>query len=367
MPNGATQHLLPLNPAGFDAVPPDLALNTAVSFVTSTSWQSYGGETTLNYLSQMTTVTVQSFLSVASGIAVVIALIRGFARRKVATVGNFWVDVTRGTLYVLLPIAAVATLFLVWQGVPQTLSGSVAAATLDGGSRIIARGPVASQEAIKLMSGDGSGFFNANSAHPYENPAALSNFVGMTLIFVLGAALTNCFGRMIAAERQGSILLGVMAVLFLPCTAGVYALEAYGNPAIEPSHVLRNDAGLCGGNMEGKEVRFGIAGSALFAEISTASSDGAVDSISKRTQRSRAPATCRCAGKACAIGRRPAPAAARSGMCRTLHSQLATATFRALSYPAMPLRLLWPAAWMSRMIGWTLAANCAACALRAPE
>jgi potassium-transporting ATPase potassium-binding subunit len=274
------QSLLPLNPSNLPEVPPDLALNIAVSFVTNTSWQSYGGETTLSYLSQMIGITVQSFLSVASGIAVVVALIRGFARRKASTVGNFWVDLTRGTLYVLLPICAAAALFLVAQGVPQTLSGPVSATTLDGDSQIIALGPVASQEAIKLMSGDGGGFFNANSAHPYENPTPLSNFVEMILIFSLGAALTSCFGRMIGDERQGWTLLGVMAVLFAAGTAGIYALEVRGNPALEHLSARLQDAGQStGGNMEGKEVRFGIVGSALFADVSTASSDGAVNSM----------------------------------------------------------------------------------------
>jgi potassium-transporting ATPase potassium-binding subunit len=267
------QPFLLFNSPEFPPASPDLALNTAVSFVTNTSWQSYGGETTLTYLSQMAGIAVQSFLSAASGMAVVIAFIRGFARSKAATVGNFWVDLTRTTLYVLLPSCGIAALFLISEGVPQTLLGPVSATTLEGGTQIIARGPVATQEAIKLMSGDGGGFFNANSSHPYENPTPLSNIIEVTLIFLLGAALTNCFGRMIGSERHGWVLLCVMAILFGLGTAALYGLEAGGHPALAPLQ------GAFGGNMEGKEVRFGIAGSALFADVSTASSDGAVNSM----------------------------------------------------------------------------------------
>jgi potassium-transporting ATPase potassium-binding subunit len=267
------QPFLPFNSPDLPPASPDLALNTAVSFVTNTSWQSYGGETALTYLSQMAGITVQSFLSAASGIAVVVALIRGFARRQAATVGNFWVDLTRGTLYVLLPICVIAAVLLIAEGVPQTLLGPVSATTLENGTQIIARGPVATQEAIKLLSGDGGGFFNANSAHPYENPTPLSNIIEVTLIFMLGAALTNCFGRMIGSERHGWVLLFVMAILFGLGTTALYGFEAGGNPALTLLH------GAFGGNMEGKEVRFGIAGSALFADVSTASSDGAVNSM----------------------------------------------------------------------------------------
>jgi len=267
---------LPFNPHELPAVAPDLALNTAVSFVTNTSWQSYSGETTLSYASQMAGTTVQSFLSAASGIAVVIALIRGFARRRAATIGNFWVDLTRGTPYVLLPICILAALLLIAEGVPQTLAAAATASALDGGIQVIARGPVASQEAIKLLSGDGGGFFNANSAHPFENPTALTNLLEAVLIFALGAALTNCFGRMVGSERQGWVLLSVMAILFGLGVGGLYLSEAAGNPAL----VDRPESSqLMGGNMEGKEVRFGIAGSALFADVSTASSDGAVDAM----------------------------------------------------------------------------------------
>jgi potassium-transporting ATPase potassium-binding subunit len=272
------QSVLPLNPQDFAGVAPDLALNTAVSFVTNTSWQSYGGETTLSYLSQMSGITVHSFLSAASGMAVAIALIRGFARRRASTIGNFWVDLTRGTLYVLLPICVIAAILLLAEGVPQTLAQAAAATTLEGGAQAIARGPVASQEAIKLLSGDGGGFFNANSAHPFENPTPLTNLLEMVLIFLLGAGLTNCFGRMVGSERQGWALLAVMAILFALGVAGLYAAEAAGNPALA---ALQADgmAGTPAGNMEGKEVRFGIVASALFADLSTASSDGAVNSM----------------------------------------------------------------------------------------
>jgi len=272
------QSVLPLNPQQLPEVAPDLAFNTAVSFVTNTSWQSYGGETTLSYASQMAGITVQSFLSAASGMSAAIALIRGFARRRSTTIGNFWVDLTRGTLYVLLPICVAAALLLVAEGAPQTVAPAVEATTLEGPLQVLARGPVASQEVIKLLSGDGGGFFNANSAHPFENPTPLTNLVEVLLIFVLGAALTNCFGRMVGSERQGWVLLGVMAILFGLGVGGIYASEARGNPALA---ALQADKATqqTAGNMEGKEVRFGIAGSALFADVSTASSDGAVNSM----------------------------------------------------------------------------------------
>jgi potassium-transporting ATPase potassium-binding subunit len=274
------QSVLPLNPQELSAVAPDLALNTAVSFVTNTSWQSYSGETTLSYTSQMAGITVQSFLSAASGMAVAVALIRGFARRRSTTIGNFWVDLTRGTLYVLLPICIVAALLLVAQGVPQTLAPSAGVTTLDGGIQVIARCPVATQEVIKLLSGDGGGFFNANSAHPFENPTPLTNLVEMVLIFAIGAALTNCLGRMVGSERQGWILLGVMAILFGLGVGGLYLSEASSNPALTGLNVDRiTSSQQPDGNMEGKEMRFGIAGSALFADVSTASSDGAVNAM----------------------------------------------------------------------------------------
>ena len=273
------QSFLPLNPQMLAESSPDLALNTAVSFVTNTSWQSYGGETTLSYASQMVGITVQSFLSAASGMAVAIAFIRGFARRRAAAIGNFWVDLTRGTLYVLLPICVVAALFLVAEGVPQTLAPSAEATTLEGGLQIIARGPVATQEAIKLLSGDGGGFFNANSAHPFENPTPLTNLVELVLIFGLGAALTNCFGRMVGSERQGWVLLCVMAILFGLGVGGLYASETSSNPAFATLSAQTTSPRQPVANLEGKEVRFGIAGSALFANVSTASSDGAVNAM----------------------------------------------------------------------------------------
>ncbi len=245
----ALQNLLPLNPQEFDAVGPDLALNTAVSFATNTSWQSYAGETTLSNLSQMAGITVQSFLSCATGVAVAVALIRGFARRTAQTIGNFWVDMTRITLYVLLPICAVAAIFLLWQGVPQTLGRFVDATTLEGAHQVLARGPVASQEAIKLLSGDGGGFFNANSAHPFENPTALSGFGEILLIFLIGAALTNTFGRMVGDQRQGWALFAAMAVLFLAGLTVVSTQEAAGNPAF-PSLGIEQTAGANAGRRQ---------------------------------------------------------------------------------------------------------------------
>jgi K+-transporting ATPase ATPase A chain len=274
------QHLLPFNPQKLAAVGPDLALNTAVSFATNTSWQSYAGETTLSYLSQMAGITVQSFLSGATGIAVAIVLLRGFARVSARTVGNFWVDLTRITLYLLLPICVVASLLLVSQGVPQTLKAYVEATTLEGDGQLLAYGPVASQEVIKLLSGDGGGFFNVNSAHPFENPTALTGLIELLLIFMIGAALTNTFGRMVGDERQGWALFTAMAVLFLAGVTVVYGGEAGRNPVFSPMGIDQA-AGpdQAGGNMEGKEVRFGPAQSALFAMVSTASSDGAVDAM----------------------------------------------------------------------------------------
>jgi potassium-transporting ATPase potassium-binding subunit len=265
------QAALPLNPQTFAAVPPDLAFNTAVSFVTNTNWQSYGGESTMSYLTQMLGLTVQNFLSAATGIALALALIRGFARKSAQGVGNFWVDLVRCTLYVLLPICFVAALFFVWQGMPQNLNGYVEATTLEGAQQTIAQGPVASQLAIKMLGTNGGGFFNANSAHPYENPTALSNFVQMLLIFAIGAALTNVFGRMVGDQRQGWAILAAMGVLFLAGVAVTYWAEAQANPAVAALGV-----DPAGGNMEGKEVRFGVPLSALFAVITTAASCGAV-------------------------------------------------------------------------------------------
>ncbi|MGE5512496.1 MAG: potassium-transporting ATPase subunit KdpA [Bacteroidota bacterium] len=266
------QGALPLNPQGMAAVPPDLAFNTAVSFVTNTNWQNYGGESTMSYLVQMLGLTTQNFVSAATGIALAVALIRGFARASAQAIGNFWVDLTRATLYVLLPICVVSALFLVWQGMPQTLGPSVEATTLEGTKQTIAVGPVASQVAIKLLGTNGGGFFNANAAHPFENPTPLSNLIQMILIFAIGAALTNVFGRMIGDQRQGWAIFAAMGVLFLAGVLVAYWAETSGTTGL-------NSLGLAGGNMEGKEVRFGIPASALFAAVTTAASCGAVNAM----------------------------------------------------------------------------------------
>jgi len=266
------QAALPFNPADQPAVPADLSFNTAMSFITNTNWQNYGGESTLSYLVQMLGLTHQNFLSAATGIVLALALIRGFARHSVRTVGNFWVDITRCTLYVLLPICVPYALFLVWQGMPQTLGPYVDATTLEGAKQTIAVGPVASQVAIKMLGTNGGGFFNANAAHPFENPTALSNYLQIISIFAIGAALTNVFGRMVGNQRQGWAILAAMGVLFITGVIVCYAAEGHGNDAL-------NALGLTGGNMEGKEVRFGIAASALFAVITTAASCGAVNAM----------------------------------------------------------------------------------------
>src|ERR1700681_2352491 len=266
------QALLPLNPAGQSAVAEDLSFNTAVSFVTNTNWQNYGGESTMSYLVQMLGLTHQNFLSAATGIVLAVAVIRGFARASMQTVGNFWVDITRCTLYILLPICIPYALFLVWQGIPQTLGPYVDATTLEGAKQSIAVGPVASQIAIKMLGTNGGGFFNANASHPFENPNALSNFVQIISIFAIGASLTNVFGRMVGNQRQGWAILAVMGVLFIAGVALAYWAEAHGNDALTAM-------GLTGGNMEGKEVRFGILASALFAVITTAASCGAVNAM----------------------------------------------------------------------------------------
>jgi K+-transporting ATPase ATPase A chain len=266
------QAVLPFNPAEQSAVAEDLSFNTAISFITNTNWQNYGGESTLSYLVQMLGLTHQNFLSAATGIALAVALIRGFSRSSMRTIGNFWVDVTRCTLYVLLPIAVIGCLFLVWQGMPQTLGPYVEATTLEGAKQTIAVGPVASQVVIKMLGTNGGGFFNANAAHPFENPTALSNFVQILLIFILGAALTNVFGRMVGNQRQGWAILGIMGVLFIAGVTVCYWAEANGTSGLDA-------LGLTGGNMEGKEIRFGIIGSALFAVVTTAASCGAVNAM----------------------------------------------------------------------------------------
>jgi len=266
------QAVLPFNPAGQSAVEQGLAFNTAMSFVTNTNWQSYVPETTMSYLTQMAGLTVHNFVSAATGMALAMALVRGFARRSADSVGNFWVDLVRATLYVLLPISIVAGLFLVSQGVPQNLAAYTEATTLEGARQVIAQGPVASQEVIKMLGTNGGGFFNANSAHPFENPSALTNLVEMVLIFAIAAALTNVFGRMVGDERQGWAVFAVMGVLFLAGVTIAYWAEAAGNPAF-------TKLGLEGGNMEGKEVRFGIVLSTLFATVTTAASCGAVNAM----------------------------------------------------------------------------------------
>src|SRR6202140_2157537 len=260
------------NPAEQSAVAEDLSFNTAMSFITNTNWQNYGGESTMSYLVQMLGLTHQNYLSAATGIVLAIVLIRGFARASFKTVGNFWVDVTRCTLYVLLPICVPYALFLVWQGIPQTLGAYVDATTLEGAKQTIALGPVASQIAIKMLGTNGGGFFNANAAHPFENPTALSNYVQIISIFAIGAALTNVFGRMVGNERQGWAILAVMGVLFITGVMVAYWAEAHGNDVL-------NAMGLTGGNMEGKEVRFGIVASSLFAVITTDASCGAVNAM----------------------------------------------------------------------------------------
>jgi potassium-transporting ATPase potassium-binding subunit len=266
------QAMLPLNPAEQSAVAPDLTFNTAVSFVTNTNWQNYGGESTMSYLTQMVGLTTQNFVSAAVGIVLAVALIRGFARASARTIGNFWVDLTRCTLYILLPICVVGTIVLVALGVPQNLSPYVEATTLEGAKQVIAQGPVASQMMIKHLGTNGGGFFNVNAAHPYESPSAITNFIHMICIFAIGAALTNVFGRMVGNQRQGWAILAVMGVLFIAGVLVCYWAEARGND-------LLNALGLTGGNMEGKEVRFGIVASALFAVVTTAASCGAVNAM----------------------------------------------------------------------------------------
>lgn len=266
------QGLLPLNPLGYAGTSEHLAFNTAISFTTNTNWQSYGGEATMSNLSQMLALTIHNFLSAATGIALAFALFRGFARKSVAGIGNFWADMTRVTLYLLLPLCIVYALFLIASGVPQTLAGSVDVATLEGAKQTLALGPVASQEAIKMLGTNGGGFFNANSAHPFENPTALTNLVQMLSIFVIGFGLTWTFGKAVGNQRQGWAILSAMLVLFLVGVGVTYSQEAIGNPVL---HGL----GVAGGNMEGKEVRFGIAASSLFAVVTTAASCGAVNAM----------------------------------------------------------------------------------------
>jgi K+-transporting ATPase ATPase A chain len=274
------QWYLPFNPQGQTGVAPDLAFNTSVSFITNTNWQAYSGETTMGYLVQMAGLTVHNFVSAATGIALALALIRGFVRREAKAIGNFWVDLTRGTLYILLPISIVGALVLVWLGVPQNLGAYVEATTLEGAKQVIAQGPVASQEIIKELGTNGGGFFNANSAHPFENPNALTNLIELLAIFAIGAALTNVLGRMVKDERQGWAIFAAMGVLFLAGVTTAYWAESHGNPAFAQYNVdAIASATQAGGNMEGKEVRFAPALSALWATVTTDTSCGAVNSM----------------------------------------------------------------------------------------
>lgn len=275
-----TQQWLPLNPQHFGAVEPGLAMNTAISFASNTNWQAYGGESTMSYFTQAVALAVQNFLSAATGIAVLIALVRGFVRRGASAVGNFWVDMTRATLYVLLPLSLVVALLLVSQGVVQNVSAYLDVATVQQGTQTLPMGPAASQIAIKMLGTNGGGFFNANSAHPFENPTPFSNFIEMLSIFVIPAALCYTFGSMVGDRRQGWAILATMLLIFLPLAVGLVAAEQAGNPAL---HGLAVDAQASamqsGGNMEGKETRFGIVSSGLFASITTAASCGAVNAM----------------------------------------------------------------------------------------
>ena len=280
---------LPLNPAHFStpqapqsATPmtPDLAFNTAVSFMTNTNWQAYSPETTVSYFVQMAALAVQNFVSAAAGMAVAVALIRGFARHTAQTIGNFWVDVTRWTLYILLPVCVLATLFFVWQGSIQNFKPYLTIQTLEGSNQVIAQGPLASQLAIKMLGTNGGGFFNANSAHPYENPTPLANLLQMILILCIGAGFTYMFGKMVRDTRQGWAIFGAMAVMFFVGVFVLYWAEQRGNPIIAGAGLERTYTGSQpGGNMEGKEVRFGIAQSALFATVTTDASCGAVNGM----------------------------------------------------------------------------------------
>ncbi|MES1245681.1 MAG: potassium-transporting ATPase subunit KdpA [Acidobacteriota bacterium] len=267
------QGLLPWNPQALGAVTPDSSFNTAVSFVSNTDWQGYGGETTMSYLTQMLGLTVQNFVSAAAGMAVLAAFLRGLARRSAGTIGNFWVDLARGTLYILLPLSLVLALALISQGAVQTFSAYQAVQPVGGGEQTLALGPAASQIAIKQLGTNGGGFFNANSAHPFENPTPLSNFLEMLSILLIPAALCCTFGRMVRDNRQGWALLAAMTLLLLPFLGLCYAQEQAGNPAFERLGVAP------GGNLEGKEVRYGIAGSALWATATTAASNGSVNAM----------------------------------------------------------------------------------------
>lgn len=271
------QQWLPGNPTDVDAVPPAIAFNTAVSFVTNTNWQSYGGESTMSHLTQMAGLAVQNFVSAAVGLAVAIALVRGLVRRRSSTIGNFWVDLTRGVVRVLVPIAFVAAVVLVSQGVVQNLSGGTEVSTLEGGSGVVPGGPVASQEAIKELGTNGGGFYNANSAHPFENPNGLTNLIQMFLILVIPFALTFTFGTFAGSRRQGWTVFGAMFVLWLGSALAAMVFETAGNPLLDQRGVTQETTALqAGGNLEGKEVRFGPAASGLYAATTTGTSTGAV-------------------------------------------------------------------------------------------
>ncbi len=267
------QGVLPLNSQHFGAVNPYMAFNTAISFMTNTDWQAYSGETTMSYLTQMTALTVQNFVSAATGMAVLIALIRGITRKTSQTIGNFWSDLVRSVFWVLIPLSIIFAIFLVSQGVIQNLSHYQTVTTLEGAKQTIAMGPVASQEAIKLLGTNGGGFFNTNSAHPFENPTPLSNFVEMLAILLIPAALVFTYGRMVGDLRQGYVIIGAMLILFIIGLGVTYGSEHAGNPLIAKLGVSQPTA------MEGKEVRFGIADSALFATVTTAASCGAVNAM----------------------------------------------------------------------------------------
>ena len=274
---------LPLNPKGFSGkdMTPDLAFNTAGSFTTNTNWQSYVPETTVSYFSNMVALAIHNWMSAATGMAIAIALVRGFARRSANGIGNFWVDMTRCTLYILLPLSFVAALLFVWQGVPQNFHAYTDVKTLEGAAQTIAQGPVASQEAIKMLGTNGGGFFNANSAHPFENPTPLANLLQMFLIFCIPAGLTYTFGKMVGNTKQGWALFGAMSALFFTGVFVCYGAESKGVPtAASAAHILTVDTGTQpGGNMEGKETRFGIVNSALFATVTTDASCGAVNAM----------------------------------------------------------------------------------------
>ena len=268
------QNLLPFNPQGFAGLSPELALNTSISFVTNTNWQAYSGETTMSHFSQMAGLAVHNFLSAATGIAVAVAFARGFARKSATTIGSFWLDLTRATLYVLLPITILFAIYLLWSGVPQTLASGAAVTTLEGVKQDLAMGPLASQLAIKMLGTNGGGFLNANAAHPFENPDAISNFLQMISIFAIGAGLTITFGKMVGNERQGWAILASMALLFIVGVGVCYWAETQTTPALAAAHV-----NALAGNLEGKEVRFGLSASALFAVVTTAASCGAVNAM----------------------------------------------------------------------------------------